>query len=241
MPPHVTRPLALLSLGAVLVLAACDQQQEQAETGDDYGAVSTEEAAPTPAEDVTPEADQVADAPPTDLAPTDSAPIDQVADQMTDAVTEVAETLTTLAVDQLNQMTDGQPAGEAAQNLVDQARDGLSGQADSALDAVTALVGEAASQVEQAAQVVQDEVAARTEVDWQGTYAAEVPFYNMTDQPVSAFSEAGGAGEVVGTVAPGGGGLIETCNATLDWCLIPFGEDGQRGWVAMDAFGGSAN
>ncbi|MGD1888104.1 MAG: hypothetical protein ACFB01_13465 [Cohaesibacteraceae bacterium] len=228
--PLAPRFLATLSVGALLVLAACDQQAEETDTGDENGSTPTEEVASV--EDPTPEAEQAAEDAPTDLTPTEQAP---------DAVTQAAETLTTIAVDQINQITDGQPVEQVAQDMVDQAREQLTGQADNAADTLTALVGEVASQVEQAAEAVQDEVAARTEVDWQSSYSAEVPFYNLSDQPVSAFSEAGGVGDVIGTVAPGGGGFIETCNATLDWCLIPFGDEGQRGWVAMDAFGGVAN
>ncbi|MFK7792894.1 MAG: hypothetical protein AB8B88_09525 [Devosiaceae bacterium] len=234
-------------LVAALALAACDDQNsDQANVPE-----LNEYDSPVP-EPVTPDdSDVVADVAPTDLTPTQ---------QAVDVVEEAAGTLATLAADQLNDITDGQPVGEAAQELVgdvanalteqvsgatqglSQVGDQVSDGAGGALGALSALVDDAAGAVEEAAQAVQDEVAAVTpDVDWQSTYAAEVPFYNLGEADVSAYSEAGGVGEVVGTVQPGAGGFIETCNATLDWCLIPFGEDGQSGWVNMAPFGGVAN
>jgi SH3-like domain-containing protein len=78
------------------------------------------------------------------------------------------------------------------------------------------------------------------DVDWQSAFSPDVPYYNLSEEPVTAYTEPNGT-EVAGTVAPGSGGFIETCNQTLDWCLIPLGGEGQSGWVDMEAFGGVAN
>ncbi|MEO0382160.1 MAG: hypothetical protein AAF234_01295 [Pseudomonadota bacterium] len=258
---------AIIPVLAALVLAACDDQNtDQAEAPElnEYDSPVPEAPAPE---------DEVADAPPTDLTPTE---------QAVDAVEEAAGTLATLATEQLNEITNGQPIDEAASELASDVVTSLSDQLDNASEGLSQVASDlagAASETADAAQdavaddmaagqtaaeevasdvatttgdavdavqdAAQDLAAAATEaltpdVGWQSTFSAEVPFYNLSEEPVMAYTEANGT-EVAGTVAPGGGGFIETCNEALDWCLIPFGENGETGWVAMEPFGGVAN
>jgi uncharacterized phage infection (PIP) family protein YhgE len=253
----VTRLLALLPLTAALLLAACDDQNADQAEGPELNEYDSPEPAVPASEE-----EEVADAPPTDLTP---------AEEAVDIVQDAAGALTNLAAEQLNQVTDGQPLDEAASELasdvvtslsdqLENASEGLSqiandlaGAASETADAVQEgaqdLASDAATTAGDAVDATQDAVeelaaaadeAMTADVDWQSTYAAEVPFYNLSDEPVTAYTEPNGT-EVAGIVAPGSGGFIETCNESLDWCLIPFGADGERGWVEMEAFGGVAN
>ncbi len=217
---------AALTLVAALALAACDNSNdEQAEVPE-----LNEYDSPVP------EPNDEESAEPTE-PPTEPTPQEQALEVVQDAANELA----TIAADQINELTDGRPLDEAAEDVANQVAERVAERTDGAADAIGALVGQVASQVEQAAQAVQEELAATDEVAWQSTYSPEVPFYNLGDEPVPAYSEPAGLGELVGTVEPGAGGFIETCNVTLDWCLLPFGEDGLSGWVDMTAFGGVAN
>ncbi len=252
----MTRLLALLPLTAALLLAACDDQNaDQAEGPELNEYDSPVPEAPAPEE-------EVADAPPTDLTP---------AEEAVDIVQDAAGALTNLAAEQLNQVTDGQPLDEAASELasdvvtslseqLDSASEGLSqvasdlvgaagetadavqeGTQDLASDAATT-AGDAVEATQEAAQelaAAADE-AMTADVDWQSAFSPDVPYYNLSDEPVMAYTVPNGT-EVAGTVAPGGGGFIETCNEALDWCRVPFGEAGETGWVDMTAFGGVAN
>ncbi|MBO6673701.1 MAG: hypothetical protein JJ908_07955 [Rhizobiales bacterium] len=253
----MTRLLALLPLTAALLLAACDDQNaDQAEGPELNEYDSPEPAAPAPEEEET------ADAPPTDLTP---------AEEAVDIVQDAAGALTNLAAEQLNQVTDGQPLDEAASELASDVVTSLSEQLDNASEGLSQVASDLAGAASETADAVQDgtqdlasdaasaagdavdatqdatqELAAAADeamtadVDWQSAFSPDVPYYNLSEEPVMAYTEPNGS-EVAGTVAPGGGGFIETCNESLDWCLVPFGEDGESGWVDMSAFGGVAN
>ncbi|MEQ8658540.1 MAG: hypothetical protein RIC24_14660 [Hyphomicrobiales bacterium] len=258
---------AIIPVLAALALAACDDQNtDQAEAPElnEYDSPVPETPAPE---------DQIADAPPTDLTP---------AEQAVDAVEEAAGTLATLATEQLNEITNGQPIDEAASELASDAVNALSEQVNNAGEGLSRLAGDLAGVASETADTAQDAVAddvaagqtaaeevasdvATTtgnavdtvqdvaqdlaaaaaealtpDVDWQSTFSPDVPYYNLSEAPVTAYTEPNGI-EVAGTVAPGGGGFIETCNEALDWCLIPFGDNDETGWVDMTAFGGVAN
>lgn len=223
---------------AALTLVACGDENEQAQIPElnEYDSPVPE----APADDVAQEA-------PTDLAPADQAVQEttQALSEAADAVSEAAQTVAGVAAEQLDQFAEGQTVAElgtAAQGFAEQVSEQVSGGAGGALGGLNALVGEAAGALEDAARAVQEEVAAASpEVDWQRTYAAEVPFYNLSETAVNAYRQPDLNSAVVGEVAPGDGGFIQTCNATLDWCLIPFGEGNASGWVDMSAFGGVAN
>lgn len=253
----MTRLLALLPLTAALLLAACDDQNaDQAEGPELNEYDSPEPAAPAPEEEET------ADAPPTDLTP---------AEEAVDIVQDAAGALTNLAAEQLNQVTDGQPLDEAASELASDVVTSLSEQLDNASEGLSQVASDLAGAASETADAVQDgtqdlasdaasaagdavdatqdatqdlaaaaDEAMTADVDWQSAFSPDVPYYNLSEEPVMAYTEPNGS-EVAGTVAPGGGGFIETCNESLDWCLVPFGEDGESGWVDMSAFGGVAN
>lgn len=229
----------LVPVLAALALAACGDESEQSQIPE-----LNEYDSPVPQ---APEEEVAADVP-TDLTPTQDTA--QAVEDAADAVAQAAERVAGVAAEQLNELASDpnvQSAVEglsgAAQSLGDQVTEQLSSeQGQAAIGVLNALVGEAATAVEGAAQAIEQQVATvAPDVDWQSTYAAEVPFYNLSDAPVQAFTQPDPNSAAVGDVAPGSGGFIETCNATLDWCLIPFGEDGQTGWVDMQAFGGVAN
>lgn len=265
-----TRSLLLPFLTA-LFLAACNDQS--AEAPNEYDVGPTEEAAPV--EEPAVEEEGVADAPPTDLTPTE---------QAVSVVEQAAETLGTLAADQLNQMTDGQPLDEAASELASDVVTSLSEQVNSASEGLSQIASDLAGAASETADAAQEEVAddvaagqtaaeevasdvASTtdeavdsvqgvasaigdqlsalvpdqpaDVDWQTSFSPDVPYYNLSEEPVMAYDAPEGT-VVVATISQGQGGFIETCNAALDWCEIALG-DGSTGWVDMEPFGGVAN
>ncbi|MEM1287734.1 MAG: hypothetical protein AAGH60_05235 [Pseudomonadota bacterium] len=239
-----------LALSAALALAACgDNTEEEATAPAETEAVAAEEAAPPAEEDV------AAEQAPTDLTPEEPTIVEQAAN-------EVQE----LATEQLNQVLEGQPLDEAGQELLENVQDravevltGAQAVAGDAADATAEVAadpgaavenavegaGDAASSLlEQAASAVEDaaeEVATATAPAWHSAFSPDVPYYNISDAAVSAFAEASASSEAIGTVEPGGGGFIEACNDDNTWCRVPFGSDGQVGWVDMSAFGGNAN
>ncbi len=224
---------------AALALVACGDESEQAQIPE-----LNEYDSPVPEAPV----DEAVVDEPTDLTPAQQTT--EAVEDAADAVAQAAETFAGVAAERLNELASDpnvQGAVEglsgAAQNLSDQVAEQLaSDEGQAVVGVLNALVGEAATAVEGAAQAIEQQVATEApNVDWQSTYAAEVPFYNLSDASVQAFTQPDPNSVVVGEVAPGGGGFIETCNASLDWCLIPFGGEGQSGWVDMQAFGGVAN
>lgn len=215
----MTPRIALISLLAALSLAACND--ESAEAPNEYDVGPTEEAAP--AEEPVAEETEAAE-PIVITVPTAEQVVEQVsetAEQVVEQASQVTEDIREAASEQLNELTDGQPAMEAAEEAVQ-------GVATAIGDQLSALVPD---------QDAAEEVMA--EVDWQSTYAAEVPFYNLSEQAVDAY-DGPEDGAVVASVGPGEGGYIETCNATLDWCALSIG-DGSTVWVEMEPFGGVAN
>lgn len=215
----MTPRIALISLLAALSLAACND--ESAEAPNEYDVGPTEEAAPAE-EPVVEETEAVE--PIVITVPTAEQVVEQVsetAEQVVEQASQVTEDIREAASEQLNELTDGQPAMEAAEEAVQ-------GVATAIGDQLSALVPD---------QDAAEEVMA--EVDWQSTYAAEVPFYNLSEQAVDAY-DGPDDGAVVASIGPGEGGYIETCNATLDWCALSIG-DGSTVWVEMEPFGGVAN
>lgn len=215
----MTPRIALISLLAALSLAACND--ESAEAPNEYDVGPTEEAAP--AEEQVTEETEVAE-PIVITVPTAEQVVEQVsetAEQVVEQASQVTEDIREAASEQLNELTDGQPAMEAAEEAVQ-------GVATAIGDQLSALVPD---------QDAAEEVMA--EVDWQSTYAAEVPFYNLGEQAVDAY-DGPDDGTVVASIGPGEGGYIETCNGTLDWCALSIG-DGSTVWVEMEPFGGVAN
>lgn len=73
-------------------------------------------------------------------------------------------------------------------------------------------------------------------VDWTTRYAPDALYQNRSNVAVPVYSAPDKTSAPVGSVWPNEGGFIQTCNATADWCKIPFGNAGQAGWVDMVAF-----
>lgn len=223
----MTPRIVLISLLSALVLAACND--ESAEAPSEYDVGPTEEAAPAeePANDAdeTAEDDTITITLPSPEAVRDSVSetADQVVEQasdMADQAVEAAETLRERAAEEINEMTDGRDVGEVAEEAVQDVATAITNQLD-------ALVPD------------QDAEEVMAEVDWQSTYSAEVPFYNLGDQAVDAY-DSPEDGTSVASIGPGEGGYIQTCNETLDWCALSIG-DGSTVWVEMEPFGGVAN
>lgn len=203
---------------AALVLAACNDQS--AEAPNEYDVGPTEEAAPAP--EAVAEEPEVGE-PIVITVPSVEAvqeTVTEAAGQAAEQIGQAAEQLTEMASEQLNELTDGQPAMEAAEEAVQ-------GVATAIGDQLSALVPDQTA----------DEMMA--DVEWQASFSPDIPYYNMSDAPVMAYDAPEGT-EVVATLAQGEGGFIETCNEALDWCEISLG-DGSTAWVDMSVFGGVAN
>lgn len=258
---------AVLPLLAALILAGCDDQNaDQAEAPELNEYDSPEPVAPAPEEEVAdaPPTDLTPTQEAVDIVQDAAGALTELAAEQLNDVTngqpldEAASELASDAVNALSEQVNN--AGEGLSRLANDLAGAASDTADAAQEAVAddAAAGQAAAEdvandvatttgnaVDAVQDAAQDLAAAATEaltadVDWQSAFSPDVPYYNLSEAPVTAYTEANGT-EVAGTVAPGGGGFIETCNEALDWCLIPFGENGETGWVDMTAFGGVAN
>jgi|GEM_PF-5227423 len=75
---------------------------------------------------------------------------------------------------------------------------------------------------------------------WTSIYAADQRYINRSNIAVTVFSQADPTSAPTGSVNPGGGGFIETCNADASWCKLAYGGLGARGWVNMTPFFGDA-
>lgn len=226
-PSKVLIPLCL-----VAVLAACGDEQT-AEAPNEYDVGPTEEAAP--AEDIATEeevGEPLVITVPTveDVQETVAETTEQVVEQVTQQAEQVAEQAADVvnevrdaAAEQLSVITESQPVADAAET----AEEVVQGVATAISDQLSALVPD------QPAQEVM------AEIDWQSTFSAEVPFYNLGEQAVDAY-DGPDDGAIAASIGPGEGGYIETCNATLDWCALSLG-DGSTVWVNMEPFGGVAN
>lgn len=217
---------------AALFLAACGDEQT-AEAPNEYDVGPTEEAAPAeepvveeevgePLVITVPSAEQVQE----NVTQTAEEVVEQVtqqAEQVAEQAADVVDSVRDAAAEQLNAITNSQPAADA----VETAEDVVQGVATAITDQLNALVPDQPA----------EEIAATA--DWQSTFSNEVPFYNLSEEPVMAYDAPEGS-TVVATIEPGGGGYIETCNATLDWCALSLG-DGSTVWVNMAPFGGVAN
>ena len=215
--------IAFLSLAACLTLAACDDpQNEQAQAPD------AEASAPEETETA---ANEAADEDASGETVTITVPsADEVRDSVSQAADDVrraGEELGDRVSQQIEEATDGRTLGEVAEDTASQVRSAAEETANQVSTAVD----------QQLARL--DEAAEDAEADWRSTYSAEVPFYNMSEEPVPGYAEANGNESIV-TIEPGSGGYIETCNDNLDWCEISLG-DGTTAWVNMSAFGGVAN
>lgn len=214
----MTPRIALISLLAALSLAACND--ESAEAPNEYDVGPTEEAAPADepvAEEMEAAEPIVITVPTVDQV---QETVTQAAEQVVEQAAQVTQDVREAASEQLNELTDGQPIGEAAGEAVQGVATAITNQLDALVP------GQVAEEV-------------MAEVDWQSTYAAEVPFYNLGEQAVDAY-DGPEDGAIVASIGPGEGGYIETCNATLDWCALSIG-DGSTVWVNMEPFGGVAN
>lgn len=231
----MTPRIVLISLFAALFLTACND--ETAEAPNEYDVGASEEAAPAdePVSDEPVSDESVADGPAADdtititlpspeaVRDTVSETAGQVAEQageIAGQALEAADNLRERAADEINELTDGREVGEVASEALETATTAIRDQVD-------ALTADAPA------------IDLATDEQWQSTYAAEVPFYNLGEQAVDAYDSPQN-GDVVASIGPGEGGYIESCNATLDWCALSIG-DGSTVWVDMEAFGGVAN
>jgi hypothetical protein len=220
----MTRQFALIPLCATLMLLAACGEQQTAEAPNEYDVGPAQVPATTEAPVAAETAPAEVGEPLVIRVPSVEGlqeTVAQAAEQVADAANQVRDA----AAGQISAIAQSQPAADTAATA--------GGLVQGVASAITSQLN--APVPSQPADVI------ASAVHWQSTYAAEVPFYNLSDEPVTAYSQAAGMGDIIGTVEPGGGGFIETCNATLDWCLIPFGEEGQSGWVDMMPFGGVAN
>lgn len=210
-----TRSLFIPVLAA-LFLAACNDQS--AEAPNEYDVGPTEEAAPVEQPAVEEPAVEEASEPIVITVPSVEVvqeTVTHAAEQTAEQISQAAEQLTEAASERLNDLTDGQPVGEAAQDAVQGVASAISDQLDA---------------------LVPDQP---VDVDWQTSFSPDIPYYNLSEEPVMAYDAPEGT-MVVATIGQGEGGFIETCNAALDWCEISLG-DGSTAWVDMEPFGGVAN
>lgn len=75
---------------------------------------------------------------------------------------------------------------------------------------------------------------------WHAFFSPDIPYYNITQAPVTARAAPGLASPPVGTIAPGAGGYIAACDEAGAWCELPLNGQGDTGWVLMRDFAGSA-
>lgn len=213
--------IAFLSLVACLTLAACDDpQNEQAQAPD------AEASAPEETETA---ANEVADEDASGETVTITVPS---ADEVRESVSEAADNVRAAGEDlrdrvseQVEEATDGRTLGEVAEDTATQVREA----AEETANQVSTAVDEQLARLEEAAD----------DAEWRSEYSAEIPYYNMSEEPVPGYAEANGTESIV-TIEPGSGGYIEACNENLDWCEISLG-DGTTAWVNISAFGGVAN
>lgn len=99
----------------------------------------------------------------------------------------------------------------------------------------------APSQEGEAANPSDDQVPVALPPDhWHAFFSPDIPYYNVTQAPVTARAAPELASPPVGSIAPGGGGYIAACDEAGAWCALPLNGQGDTGWVLMKDFGGSA-
>lgn len=78
------------------------------------------------------------------------------------------------------------------------------------------------------------------DIHWHNKLSPDVPHYNVSDVEVTARAGPGLTSPPIGSVAVGGGGYIQACDAQVLWCELPLDGTGETGWVLIKDFGGMA-
>ena len=76
--------------------------------------------------------------------------------------------------------------------------------------------------------------------NWQERYSTEVTYKNLGSEPIPATLGASPRTGFVGSVQPGDGVAIITCELNSTYCKVRFGADGKEGYVNMDLLSGTA-
>ena len=75
--------------------------------------------------------------------------------------------------------------------------------------------------------------------NWRRDLPRNIPYFNMTDDGVTIYGEAGRT-TAKATLLPGEGGYIQTCDDSKPVCKMSFG-NGVEGWVSMGSMAGVGN
>ena len=75
--------------------------------------------------------------------------------------------------------------------------------------------------------------------NWRRDLPRNIAYFNMGSDAVSIYSEAERT-TATGTLLPGEGGYIQTCDDAKPVCKMSFG-NGRTGWVAMGSMAGVSN
>ena len=73
-------------------------------------------------------------------------------------------------------------------------------------------------------------------LDWTSRYAADQKYVNKSNISATVFSSPNSTSQPTGSINPGSGGFIQTCNDDLSWCRLSYGGLGASGWVNMTPF-----
>jgi len=77
---------------------------------------------------------------------------------------------------------------------------------------------------------------AATPEHWTAKYAADTRYLNRSNIPATVFRDPDRTSAPKGSIGPGDGGYIETCNDDASWCKLSVGGIGVTGWVNMTGF-----
>jgi hypothetical protein len=73
-------------------------------------------------------------------------------------------------------------------------------------------------------------------LDWTTKYAPDQKYLNRSNIAATVFGAPNSTSTPKGSINPGQGGFIQTCNEDASWCKISYGGLGATGWVNMTAF-----
>ena len=73
-------------------------------------------------------------------------------------------------------------------------------------------------------------------ISWTSKYAPDKQYYNRSNIAATVFGAPDRTSAPVGSINPGEGGFIQTCNDDASWCKLSYGGLGASGWVNMTGF-----